>query len=94
MIDIDELNEDRAFLNSLNIDFDGLEDGRVLRILEALQVANRNTDRWKAIAHNLFNDVNRLRTEKKQVIISVRDGVTISCDAAAVGEVMAQLSPR
>ncbi len=32
VIDIDELNEDRAFLNSLNIDFDGLEDGRVLRI--------------------------------------------------------------
>lgn len=81
MIDFDLLARDRDFLSSLEIDFEGLEDDRVLRILEALRVSNRNAGRWRSIAEDLFADVARLRVQMdaaaavhKQVTITLPDG--------------------
>lgn len=91
MIDLEQLAKDREFLRALDIDFSGLEDDRILRILEALQLANRNVERWRAIAADLHQDATRLLARQKVVTITLPDGVTVSCDASAVGEVMRQL---
>lgn len=93
MIDLDQLGRDRDFIRSLDIDFEGLEDDRVLRILEALQISNRSVARWQAVARDLHQDVTRLLEAQKSVTITLPDGVTITCDASAVGTVMAQVSP-
>ncbi len=94
MIDLDQLGRDHDFLRSLDIDFEGLEDDRVLQILEALQVSNRSVARWQAIAKDLHQDVSRLLAAQKTVTITIPDGVTVTCDASAVGEVMRQLPTR